>query len=190
MGAEGAHIKGREGVFMAKSWLESTTRFQIHFTVYDSEAQVTLPLADGRTKAFDMRGLHIQDDGRTNRCPLYVEVKNCDTEGGQGQQYEQYLRDCYLAAAKQRQDGVDQETEFMWLTWHPFSLGKWSRLCTEEELRSALTSLDEALVDEDLIRALPARLWLVVLSRRQQEMTMGDRLLGEIRRILTAGEAL
>lgn len=185
MAAESEHAKGYEGVFMAKSWLESTTRFQIHFTVYDSEALCTLPLLGGATKAFDMRGVHVHDDGRTNRCPVYLEVKNYDTEGGQGPKYQQYLRDCYLAAAKQRQDGVDEETEFMWLTWHPFSLGKWSRLCSEEELRAALASLEEALIDEDLVRALPARLWLVVLSRRQEQMTMGDRLLGEIRSIVT-----
>lgn len=185
MATETEHAKGYDGVIMAKKWLESTTRFRIHFSVYESEAMCTMPLLGGGTKVFDMQGVHVEHDATTNRCPLYVEVKNYDTRGGQGTKYQQHLRDCYLAAARELVDGVDRKTEFMWLTWHPFALKKWSKLCSEDELRRALADSDLGSLNEALVRSLPQRLWLVVLSRRQDELTMGDQLLGEIRRIVT-----
>jgi hypothetical protein len=185
MSAETAHRKGHDGVIMAKRWLESTTRFRIHFSVYESEANCTVQLFGGKAKVFDMRGVHIDDDGSTNRCPLYVEVKNYDNAGDQGGEYEKYLQNCYLAAAREAEDGADRKTEFMWLTWHPFSQKKWSALCSEEELRDALAKLELEMIDDTIVRALSERLWLVVLSRRQDDMTMGVDLLGEIRKVVT-----
>jgi hypothetical protein len=181
-GRETAHESGRLGVINAKSWLESTTRVQIQFDVYQSASQCSLPLGNGETKAFDLVGLHIEEDGATTRCPLYVEVKNYNSVGDQPAQYAEYLEIVYRAALHEAQ-GANRHLEFMWLTWHPFAQTKWNKLCSEDELRDTLTNAASVgALDEGLVRVLPDRLWLVVLGTRQDDLTMGDHLLGEVRK--------
>jgi hypothetical protein len=184
-GREAAHESGRVGVIRAKRWLESTTRVQITFDAYQSTPQCSLPIGGGETKTFDLVGVHVEEDGNTKRCPLYVEVKHYSSASDQPQKYAEYLVAVYRAALHEKQS-ANRHLEFMWLTWHPFSVTKWSRLCSEGELRQTLNDAPDINdIDEDLVRALPNRLWLVVLGKRHDELTMGARLLGEVRRAVT-----
>ena len=81
MPAESQHVAGEEGVVAAKQFLEATTFVNVTFTVYDDIAQTTLRGLGETRKAFDLTGFFLGE----NRRPLYAEVKNYNSAGGQAQ---------------------------------------------------------------------------------------------------------
>ncbi len=46
---------------------------------------------------------------------------------------------------------------------------------------------DDQDIDEDLCGELAARLWLIVLSDRQEGLSMSDEMLGELRKAVVQG---
>lgn len=88
-------------------------------------------------------------------------------------------------------DGLDRECEFMWITWHPFALGAWTKLCDESTIQAAVADHPEKLGDEvydpEIGKLLADRLWLIVLSNRQEELMMKREYLGHIRSFITKG---
>jgi hypothetical protein len=169
--AEAEHVAGEEGVLSAKRFLESTTYVNITFTVYDDDVQTTLTGLDGLRKTFDLTGFFLGDDRR----PLFVEVKNYNAVGDQASEYTKFLATAYSVTADGIERHLDRRTEFMWATWHPFSQTKWPRLTSEEEIRDALRAHPEMArnsVDEQIVRRVAQRLWLVPMHRRQDELLM------------------
>lgn len=172
MSAESTQYKGMEGAVLAKQWIEGTTHFEITFNAYEQAAMTTLMRLDGGKKCYDLFGHRFEP-----RQPLYVEVKNYDTVGGQPEEYTQYLVNAYSTTAYVLdQQGNDPEFQYMWVTWHPFSQTKWPKLTHPDELRNALNCNPDALngkpVDEELLRTVASRLWMIVLSRRQEELLL------------------
>ena len=189
MAGEIAHGIGEDGVERARAWLEKTGRVHVNFTVYEVGATPFLMFTDttGREYSFDMGGLLILDEGKAT---FYGEVKKYSGVGSQSEEYTEYLAKCYRATSE---DG--RPYHFMWITWHPFSQTKWSRLCTAAEVRTAVSVHktnycgDGQDIDEDLCADLAARLWLIVLSDRQEGLSMSDEMLGELRKAAVLGVA-
>ena len=82
----------------------------------------------------------------------------------------------------------------MWITWHPFSQTKWNQLCTAAEVRSAVTAhkakyCKDGDVDDGLCADLAGRLWLIVLSDRQEGLSMSNAMFGELRKVVVQGVA-
>lgn len=178
--AEDSQEDGRDGVYRAKQWLESTTRLEVPWVVYENSPMVTTTRPDGSTKKFDLGGYF--RGGDLAAAPFFAEVKNYTTVGAQGTEYPKYLADCYFATGA----GPDRRTEFMWITWHPFSLTTWRKLCTWEEVRAALEANDAWLngeqIDDERCRTVAKRLWLIVLSERQRtELVPTPEMVGKIR---------
>lgn len=183
MAGEAAHAAGQEGVNRAKVWLERTGRAEVKFTIYevgDAAAFLQFRAHDDTTFAFDLCGMLNLDAGKAE---FYGEVKHYSTVGGQPKQYEEYLAKCYRASQSR-----DLPYHFMWITWHPFSQTKWSRLCTADEVRAAVAkhktrycTPNEA-IDDTLCVALAERLWLIVLSERQEQLSMSAEMLGTLRK--------
>lgn len=180
------HVTGRDGVDRAKLWLEKTGRVDVNFTSYDVEGAQFLSFNDIHDEefSFDIAGvLHIAS-GKTQ---FFAEVKNVTGEAKQGVQYRKYLAKCYRTCKS-----TGKRFHFVWLTWHPFSLGSWSKLCTAEEVISAVNLHKEQYVgdediDEDLCREISDRLWLIVLGEKQESLSMSDQMFGELKRALVAG---
>jgi hypothetical protein len=184
MVAEAEHKKGEAGVLIIKRWLESTTYVTITFTVYDDQAQTTAIRLDGQPKRYDLTGYFLGE----NRRPLLVEAKNYTVVGKQPEEYSEFLADAYSITAAAIAGGADKKTEFMWVTWHPFSQTKWSALTSEAEIIAAVEAHPEALGDRQLdpsvVRIVADRLWLAMLNRRQEELLLNRSELFRIHEVL------
>jgi len=181
---EEAHGTGEDGVERARAWLEKTGRVNVNFTVYEVGAAgfLTFDDAKGSEYSFDLSGVLDLDEGKST---FYGEVKKYSVVGRQPDEYTEYLAKCYRAVVTS-----GHPHHFFWITWHPFSQTKWTNLCTADEIRAALEThqakycgADE--IDNAAVTALADRLWLVVLSDRQEALSMSNAMLGELRRAAT-----
>ncbi|MPY57434.1 hypothetical protein [Streptomyces spongiae] len=178
--------KGREGAYFAREWLESTTRVHVPWVVYEAEQMTTLTLLNGKHESWDLAGYFTGE----KKNQFYAEVKAYSSDN-QGPKYREYLTDCYSATAKMIKDGIDRECEFMWITWHPFSMGAWTKLCDAETIEEAVKQHSHKLGDDEydpeIGKKVADRLWLIVLSERQEELMMNREYLGHIRSYITRG---
>jgi hypothetical protein len=182
---EGNHVSGRDGVDIAQRWLDSTARFQVLWTVYDNESEVSPPLLK-RCDSFDMTGKVLSGSGR-----FFAEVKHHNYPNNQSPEFRRFLGRAYSATAFHLlKNRPDPRLEFMWITWHPFDQTKWRNLCTKDEVLHALKNEgkqylnDDSEIDDTIISSLVSRLWLIVLSPRQEDLIMSDEYLGIIRRYM------
>lgn len=193
MSGEEEHEKGREGARRAKEWLEATTRVNACWVNPDKLAvgKLTFSWAAGTRKPFsyDLGGLLRR--GELEGQNFYAEVKSyTNASNHQAAEYMEYLAKSYCAylASPQYCDS------FMWITWHPFSQNRWSSLCSPETVLEAVLKHrldtvgvpdeDEArkLVNNDACAAVAERLWLIVLSDRQEKLTVSAEHRGLIER--------
>lgn len=183
--AEGAHAKGQEGAALAKRYLESTTFIRLPFSVYDDPAQTTLVRLDGAKKRYDLAGNFMADKPH----PLSVEVKNYDVVGDQAAEYTAYLANAYSITAHEiAEKGADPRRHFIWITWHPFSQTKWPKLTSRDEIRDAVDTHPQVLggnaFDEDLAMTVAERLWLLVLSSKQEQLMLTSAELLKVHQVL------
>lgn len=181
MFGEDAHAAGADGVQKAKRWLESTTRLDANW-IYPEEAsrnKLAYQWHDGSTFIFDMGGVFRGGD-LANKT-FVAEVKNYNAAGSQGTMYVEYLARCYRA----REVSPGLTEQFMWITWHPFSVTNWSKLTTAAEVRSAVLQhsvralgvpLEEAesVVDDTICAQIADSLWLLVLSNKHELLMLSD----------------
>jgi hypothetical protein len=184
MVAEGAHVDGLVGVKKAQQFLESTTFIQLPWNVYENMNQTTFIRLDKKPKRFDLAGHFLGP----RRRPLAVENKAYTTVGSQPEDYTEYLANAYSITARDCEDGVDTEREYMWLTTHPFSQGKWLRLRTLDEIVAALKKHPEALgggePDNELLNMVASRLWVVLMHDRNHELVLERKELYKIHEVL------
>ncbi len=177
---EDAQLKGFSGARRAKQWLEGTMRIFGAYANTDSEScgrRLTLPWPyGGRTFSFDlggsMRGEPYQHD------TFCAEVKNYTQPSDQGTHFDEFLAKCYVAVAANHH----HSDHFMWITWSPFRATTWSTLSTPDQVTKSvlahsdrvLGTADEAkareLLNEETVNAVAQRLWLLVLSDKQETL--------------------
>ena len=174
------HEVGREGALRAKRWLERTTRVDVPWVNPDHVAKLTFAWASGGTFSFDLGGS--LRGGELDGQEFFAEVKKYSGVGDQPALYDEYLGKCYRAYELM----PSRCDHFFWVTWHPFSQTKWTELCDEAEVRSAVLkhrgkclgeadlNAAEKIVDSGRCAAVAERLWLVVLSDRQEELIVED----------------
>jgi hypothetical protein len=181
MFGEDAHVAGADGVQKAKRWLESTTRLDANW-IYPEEAsrnKLAYKWHDGSTFIFDMGGVFRGGD-LANKT-FVAEVKNYTAVGAQGTMYVEYLARCYRARGVS--PGLTEQ--FMWITWHPFSVTNWSKLTTAAEVRSAVVRYSvkalgvpaadaESEVDDTICAEIAESLWLLVLSDKHELLMLSD----------------
>lgn len=182
--AEAAHEAGRKGVLLTKRWLESTTHMELPFDAYDWTSECSISCLDGTVKTFDLKGWLFR-----TKAPIFVENKNYGTVGNQPTEFPDFLRTAYSATlAEMNRVKTDPRWEFMWVTTHPFSQTKWAKLTKRKQLRSALKDdpsvLGGASIDEDMVSIVAERIWLLVLSPRQDELTLSPPELASVEKVL------
>lgn len=181
MPKETAQKLGIDGVHEIKEWLESTTRFAFTFTVYDSAPKCTVTCLDGTMKTLDLEGVTTTQD----KVPVSVECKRYSNASGQGVEFRRFLAIAYSSTAHVRElHGVDERREFMWVTFHPFSQGKWKKLLSVSYLRECVLEhpglLGEHEMDEDLLSEVSGRLWLMVVHKRQMSLRLSKHELATV----------
>lgn len=172
MVAEATQFEGLEGTLAVKRWLESTTFMELPFNAYEDEGQCTLVRLDGHAKRYDLSGYFLGESRR----PIVVESKSYSTVGHQAGAYTEYLANAYSTTAHDIATVGDLRREYFWVTSHPFSQTKWPLLTSSDEMRDALKIHPEVLngadADEDLLRDVASRLWLLVRHKRQEDITL------------------
>lgn len=182
--AEEVQELGRVGVAIIKRWIEATTHIQLSYDIYDNPDQCIVPYIGGR-KRLDLAGRYMTG----GKHPVVVECKRYSTPGGQAAEYLEFLRIAYSSTlADIAHFGRDRSTHFMWVTYHPFSLTKWSQLETHETMRQALLEKPEYLgksaIDEDRLRAISDRVMILVFNPKQEALSLTPDELALIRTIL------
>ena len=171
MSAEATQEKGRRAVAHTKRWLEATTYVELQFNAYEHDSMCELELLSG-TKTFDMFGFMLG----ANRRPVYVENKDDTNISRLYMAYQEFLANAYSATARRIQTTKDQKTEFMWVSTHPFNQDGWGKLTTPDELKTALAKnpdvLGGAAIDDDLVRTVAQRIWVLVMNERQLEISL------------------
>ncbi|XIG78617.1 hypothetical protein C1N81_38950 [Streptomyces sp. SGAir0957] len=107
-----------------------------------------------------------------------AEIKYYSQPGDQGPHFDAFLAKCYVAA----QNEHHLSDHFMWITWAPFRANAWSRLNSPEQVEAAVlqererifdtvdAEVADRLLDRDLARSVAERLWLIVLSGKQETL--------------------
>ena len=187
MAGEEHHINGQDGVERARTWLEKTGRVSVQYTVYEVGAVpfLTFRNVNDAEYSFDMCGNLYLDEGTTT---FFGEIKKYNDVGDQPAKYIEYLAKCYRACAAH-----GRPYHFIWITWHPFSQTIWRNLCTAEQIHNSVQThkalycgADED-IDDELCADLADRLWLIVLSDRQEDLSMTDEQLGLLRQAAVLG---
>lgn len=129
--------------------------------------------------SFDLGG-YLKEDP-FDRAQFFCEVKNYTGAHDQHPLYQEYLAKCYAVWASTR-----RPYEFMWITWHPFQVGEWASLCSADKLARAVEAHPEYLPAEHEIdyagcKDLAERLWLIVLSVKQEDLCLTPSMVATLR---------
>ncbi|WP_417233631.1 hypothetical protein [Arthrobacter sp.] len=183
--AEPVQQKGIDGVALAKRGLESTTWIELPFNAYRNDHICRAPLLTGSTKLFDLFG-YIFGDANV---PLYVEAKNYDGNPSKlDAYYVEFLAHAYSSTALAQKSSIIDRAEFMFVTTHPFGLGKWVDNLRPSRIREALIAhpevLGEAAVEDNLLQQTSERVHLLILNERQTRFMLTPAELMQIEQVL------
>lgn len=182
--------KGREGAQRAKVWLDSTTRANVRWVNADRIAvkKLTFPWAENsqRKFSFDLAGHLI--GGELDGQEFFVESKFYDKPHDQAKLYREYLAKCYRAFLH-RPERCDH---FMWITWAPFLVESWDELCSTEFVEKAVRQHWAKLCpdgrptepdpDTETCAEVAGRLWIIILSQRQEGLVISREHRGVIQK--------
>ena len=182
MVGEALHDQGKDGAIRAKKWLDGTTRVRASWLNTDPSAAQKLSFrwpSSNTLFSFDMGG--ILRGGEFENQMFMVECKKYTTTGNQGSMYREYLAKCYVATTL----NSAITDHFMWITWHPFLVDSWRDLCKPEQIRKGLieqkgrilgtSSTDQDIekwVEDDVLTMVASKLWILVLSDRQEQLVI------------------
>ncbi len=192
--------KGRNGVHRAKLWLERTTRVGHSWTAYDSVPSVdllkfTCP-GNGASAGFDIGGT-LRGENLEGQAFL-AEVKDYGPNSDQYPEFKKFLALCYIAYTAK----PTYCDHLIWITWRPFKCQTWDDLTSVNEVIEAVVTERERVfgvgvtqedarsqVDLAAAAAVADRLWLIVLSERQETLVITRSHYAEVVRLITEGAA-
>lgn len=184
---EALHDLGRAGARRAKHWLESTSRVEACWVNPDKGAVGKLTFDwphGGQSFSFDLGGRlrYGSFDGQL----FYAEVKKYSNASDLGTLYQGFLAKCYAAYL----DSPKFADNFMWVSWAPHAANRWSELTTPGEVRKAVVAHAarlfplganvDGMVDDNVCTAVADRLWILILSDKQEGLVPAVEHLGLI----------
>lgn len=175
MTAEETQELGREGAFLFKRWLESTTYFDLPWIVYHGNGMCEVRYKDGPKglKRFDIAGSLL----RNPPVPVWVEGKRYTSDSGLKDMFLEMVATAYAAYRyKKRNGSTDGGDQFIYATTHPFAVTSWTKLVTTATVQEAYNSypdiVGEEPFDSDDAQTIRDRIWIIVWSERQQELSL------------------
>jgi hypothetical protein len=170
--AEEVQELGRDGVASVKRWLEATTFIELNWNVYEDAPMCVMTCLGGIRKKFDLAGSFIGQ----RRNPVVVESKWYRTAGAQHKYYKEFLATAYSSTVKEMEERGDTGREYLWVTKHPFQIGEWTTLTTEEKIKASLveypTLLDNREIDAGVLRKVSERIWVLVMHQKQEDISL------------------
>jgi hypothetical protein len=183
---EAMHQKGADGARRAKKWLDATTRVSSSWTnedeVHAARLEFNWPYGEKRLYSFDVGGILSGEE--FNGRFFVAECKNYSGSSNQGTHFDDFVAKCYLT----RRDHYRIADHFMWITWHPFRQETWTSLCSVDAVTAGLLKPrnrnralgvaedDEggakAAIDQKLVADVAARMWMIVLSEKQESLVI------------------
>ncbi|TJZ50314.1 hypothetical protein FCH28_23815 [Streptomyces piniterrae] len=182
MPGEELHEVGADGARRAKEWLEATTRVKASWTNTDSKwiRRMTFKWPAGKQTTFSLDLGGLLCGGEFDNDIFMAECKKYASPGDQGTHYLSYLAKCYVIVSQQ----PTAAEHFMWITWCPFNVTDWDKLLTEHWVRKAIRvhaneifgeippeEVEDA-IDADIVTAVTERLWMIVLSEKQEKLVI------------------
>lgn len=178
MSAEETQELGREGAFLFKRWLESTTYFDLPWIVYHKNGMCEVRYKDGPKgiKRFDIAGSQL----RNPPVPVWVEGKRYTSDSGLKAMFLEMVATAYAAYRYKKVNGsTDGGDQFIYATTHPFAVTSWTDLVTTATVQEAFEAHPEIVGTDpfnvDDAQIVRDRLWIIVWSERQDELSLtGD----------------
>lgn len=136
MAAEETQELGREGAFLFKRWLESTTYFDLPWIVYNQNGMCEVRFAEGPKglKRFDLAGSWLQNPP----IPVWVEGKRYTTDSGLKEMFLEMIAIAYAAYRYKKKNGsTDGGDQFIYATTHPFAVTSWTQLISTATIEEA-----------------------------------------------------
>ncbi|WOF23665.1 hypothetical protein N8K70_03020 [Microbacterium betulae] len=173
---------GEDGARRAKLWLDSTTRVESTWSVYDKFGKDRLSYPwpnDDEAYSYDIGGIFYGGD--LHKQAFLVECKKYSS-ASQGGHFDKFLAQSYVTL----RDYPHLADHFIWMTWHPFRINTWNELSSETKIVKALireqervfgttgedeTGLSDQL-DASVVADLADRVWVIVLSDRQETLVI------------------
>ncbi|MEN0022002.1 MAG: hypothetical protein AAGC61_01885 [Microbacterium sp.] len=176
---------GREGAATLKRWLEATTYMELPFDAYNNKIDCMIRTASGKQKQLDLAGYMLIG----KKAPVFVECKRYSSPGRQYKEYIKFLAIAYGHAAQELADySTTRESQFYWVTFHPFNLENWTKLETYEHLKKALKAHPEYLggvvLNESLAHEVASRVTVLLFNPKQEDLSLTRDELEQIRPIL------
>jgi hypothetical protein len=187
MPGEAMHHKGEDGAQRAKRWLDSTTRTRSSWTNREdvSAARMTFNWPHGTKTEFSFDVGGILYGAPFDNHNFVAEVKFYSSDSDLGAHFDKFLAQCYYVF-KEFSRWVNQ---FMFITWNPFRATSWQKLCDPDSIikacianRRRLFDLEDSededeakgKIDMDVVHELANRMWLIVLSEKQEQLLISD----------------
>lgn len=187
MAGEGQHKVGEGGVRRAKKWLEATTRVHSSWTVYDDRQVSRLTFEwphHDKPFSYDLGGILF--GGEFDKDLFLAECKKYKGDQDQGEHFDKFLAQSYVTL----RDEPRLADHFMWITWAPFRVTSWAKISQPEKIVHALVKVprlrswvfgedvseDEAnrQVNSSVVADLSSRMWMIVLSDRQEKLVISN----------------
>lgn len=184
MPGEDLHKLGEDGARRAKEWLDATGRVTRSWTVYDNIPTPLLefhwPHDGGKPFSYDIGGMF--DGGELDLQRFMAECKKY-SHPNQGGHFDKFLAQTYVMLKHYHYAAPEH---ILWMTWHPFRQTNWNKLSDQAHVISALKKHKErvfppdglgnwkALVDFDIVKQITQRVWVIVLSDRQEKLVISD----------------
>jgi hypothetical protein len=189
MAAEGTQDVGRVAAALTKRWLESTTYIELPWNAYKHGPMCVVTCLDDSTKTFDLSGFFLDD-----QTPLMVESKGVQGAQGQLLEYRKFLAIAYSSTVREIDARQESKRHFNWATTHPFGFSKdWAQLETHTTVREAVEEFPDLLPgrepDEDILRTVSQRIWLLVMNRKQERVFLTPEEVGRVHTLLKRKES-
>lgn len=176
---------GREGAAILKRWLEATTYMELPFDAYHNAIDCMVRTTSGKQKQLDLVGYMLSEQ----KTPVFVECKRYTSPNGQYKEFVKFLAIAYGHTAQELADyKKTRESQYYWVTFHPFNLDNWSTLETYDHMKKALETHPEYLGDGDLNESLAhdvaGRVTVLVFNPKQEALSLTRAELEQIRPVL------
>lgn len=164
-------------------WLDSTTRVKSSWSAYDKGApdRLTYPWPEGgKSYSYDLGGNFLGGDLENQFFLAECKKYTTDQQGGH---FDKFLAQSYSTLERY----PHLADHFLWITWHPFRVTNWNELYSEQALRKAVLAerarlfgekVDEASaagqIKDDIVADLATRIWIIVLSDRQETLVISN----------------
>lgn len=147
----------------------------------------------GNAFSYDLGGVFYGGD--LDHQSFLVECKKYANDN-QGTEFDKFLAQSYVTLQKY----PHLADNFLWITWTPFRIKKWSELYSTSAIKTAILAEKERIfgtvssveaqgeIDHEIVEDLAKRIWVIVLSDRQETLVISRDDRAELMKIRTLNE--